>query len=44
MFGLPLQASSVSKDAEVWLHRIKLDDAIKLGINKYGNNSGCSKP
>lgn len=44
MFGLPLQASSVSKDAEIWLHRMPLDDAIKLGISPYGKGSGCSVP
>ena len=44
MFGLPLQASAVSKDANVWLHRMQLEDAVRLGINTYGNNSGCSKP
>lgn len=44
MFGLPLQASSVSKDAEIWLHRMALEDAIKLGLKKYGKSSGCTKP
>lgn len=44
MFGLPLQASTVSKDAEIWLHRMQLDDAINLGINTYGKNNGCHKP
>jgi hypothetical protein len=44
MFGLPLQASSVSKDAEVWLHRMALEDAIKLGLQPYGKNNGCTKP
>jgi len=44
MFGLPLQASSVSKDAEIWLHRMALEDVVKLGLSSYGNASGCSKP
>lgn len=44
MFGLPLQAGSVSKDAEVWLHRMALEDAIRLGLQPYGKNNGCSKP
>ncbi|MBK8699178.1 MAG: right-handed parallel beta-helix repeat-containing protein [Saprospiraceae bacterium] len=44
MFGLPLQASYVAKDADIWLHRMTLDDAIRLGLNTYGNQLGCSKP
>ncbi len=44
MFGLPLQAGAVSKDADIWLHRMQLEDAIRLGFSTYGNNSGCSKP
>ena len=44
MFGLPLQASTVKMDASIWLHRMSLDDAIKLGITPYGNNAGCSVP
>lgn len=44
MFGLPLQASSVSKDAEIWLHRMALEDAVKLGLSTYGKGSGCKKP
>ena len=44
MFGLPLQASSVKKDAEIWLHKMALEDVIQLGISTYGKNSGCSKP
>ncbi len=42
MFGLPLQAGAVSIDAEIWLHRMSLDDAIKLGMTTYGKGSGCS--
>lgn len=44
MFGLPLQASSVKKDAEIWLHRMALEDVIRLGISTYGKNTGCSMP
>ncbi len=44
MFGLPLQAGSVKNDASIWLHRMLLDDAIKLGYATYGNMSGCVKP
>ncbi|MFM9947743.1 MAG: right-handed parallel beta-helix repeat-containing protein [Saprospiraceae bacterium] len=44
MFGLPLQAGTVGKDAEIWLHRMQLEDAVKLGLRPYGNGSGCTKP
>lgn len=44
MFGLPLQANSVSKDATIWLHRMALEDAIKLGLQSYGKSNGCSTP
>lgn len=44
MFGLPLQANSVGKDASVWLHRLPLDAAIALGTAHYGNRTGCTKP
>ena len=44
MFGLPIQAGPVGKDAEIWLHRMQLDDAIKLGLKPYGKGSGCTKP
>jgi hypothetical protein len=44
MFGLPLQANAVSKDAEIWLHRMALEDAIKLGGTTYGGGAGCSRP
>ncbi|MBK9257882.1 MAG: right-handed parallel beta-helix repeat-containing protein [Saprospiraceae bacterium] len=44
MFGLPLQASTVKKDAEIWLHRMALEDAVKLGFQSYGNGAGCSVP
>jgi len=44
MFGLSLQAGTVGKDAEIWLHRMQLGDAIKLGQKPYGNGSGCTKP
>ena len=44
MFGLPLQASSVATDAEVWLHRMGLEDAVQLGFTTYGKNTGCQIP
>ncbi len=43
MFGLPLQANAVGMDAEVWLHRMAVDDAIKTGLEPY-EGFGCKKP
>lgn len=44
MLGLPLQANAVGGDAEVWLPRIAMDDAIKAGLAKYEGKYGCQKP
>lgn len=44
MFGLPLQGSTVAKDAEVWLHKMALEDAIRLGKQHYGKGAGCATP
>lgn len=44
MFGLPLQANAVADDAEVWLPRMSIDDAIKAGTAKYEGKYGCQKP
>lgn len=44
MLGLPLQANAVGGDAEVWLPRIAMDDAIKAGLTKYEAKYGCQKP
>jgi hypothetical protein len=44
MFGLPLQASTVKMDASVWLHRMSLEDVVKLGNTTYGTMSGSVKP
>lgn len=44
MFGLPLQAGAVGMDAEIWLHRLPLADALQLGQTKYGKGAGCSRP
>ena len=43
ILGLNLQGSTVSTDASIWLHQMKVDDAIKLGLNQY-NGRGCKKP
>ena len=40
ILGLPLQANSVAMDAEVWLHQMNLEDAIKLGLTQY-EGRGC---
>lgn len=44
MFGLPLQAGSVGKDADIWLHRIQIEQVIACGLKPYAHGSGCSKP
>ncbi|MDP3503219.1 MAG: right-handed parallel beta-helix repeat-containing protein [Myxococcales bacterium] len=43
MLGLPLQANAVGLDAEVWLHRMSVDDAVKAGFEPY-DGFGCKKP
>ena len=43
ILGLNLQGSSVSTDADIWLHQMQVEDAVKLGLNQY-NGRGCSKP
>lgn len=45
MLGLPTQAGTVKGPAiDVWLPRIALDDALKIGVRAYGGKYGCSKP
>jgi|APLak6261679142_1056127.scaffolds.fasta_scaffold00040_45 hypothetical protein len=44
MLGLPLQANAVGDDAEVWLPRLSIDDAIRAGTSKYEGKYGCQKP
>jgi hypothetical protein len=43
ILGLNKMGSSVSMDADIWLHQMQVEDAVKLGLNKY-NNKGCQKP
>ena len=43
ILGLPLQGSTVALDANIWLHQMQVEDAVKLGINKY-EGVGCSQP
>lgn len=45
MLGLPLQAGSVKwPDAEVYINRISVDDAIKAGSARYKGKYGASMP
>lgn len=43
ILGLPLQGSSQGAVAEIWLHQLPLEDAIKAGLQTY-NGKGCQKP
>ena len=40
ILGLPVRGGDVSMDAEVWLHQMDLDAAIKLGLQSY-EGVGC---
>jgi hypothetical protein len=44
MLGLPLQANAVGDDADVWLPRLAIDDALPAGLGKYEGKYGCQKP
>ena len=43
MLGLNLQGSTVSKDADIWLHQMDVADALPLGFQQY-EGVGCIKP
>ncbi len=43
ILGLPLQGSSQGAAAEIWLHRLSQEDAIRAGLQTY-NGKGCQKP
>jgi len=43
ILGLNQQGRSVASQVSVWLHQMQVDDAIKIGLNKY-KGKGCSKP
>lgn len=43
MLGLNQQGSSVGSQVGVWLHRMEVEDAVKIGLKKY-KGVGCSKP
>lgn len=44
MLGLPLQANAVADDAEVWLPRLSIDDALSAGSARFEGKYGCQKP
>jgi len=44
MLGLNLRGNSVSLDAEIWLHRMSIEDALKVGIQQYEGKYGASNP
>lgn len=44
MLGLPLQANAVADDADVWLPRLAIDDALRTGLARYEGKYGCQKP
>lgn len=44
MLGLPLQAGAVKMDAEVWLHKMTVEEALKAGEKPYFGKYGCKKP
>ncbi|MEN0050031.1 MAG: hypothetical protein AAF806_23410 [Bacteroidota bacterium] len=43
ILGLPLQGSTVKMDVDVWLHRMQVEDAIRLGMKNY-KGKGCVNP
>lgn len=44
MLGLPLDGGKLDVNTDVWLHRMKLDDALKAGEKRYTDKYGCQKP
>ncbi len=44
MLGLPLQANAVAADADVWLPRIELDEALPVGLARVAGKYGCERP
>ena len=44
LLGLPLQAGSVALDADTFLPRIEVDEALPAGLAAYEGTYGCSKP
>jgi len=44
ILGLPKQAGTVKSDVKFWLHPLKTDEAVKLGLSRYQKKFGCKKP
>jgi len=44
MLGLPLQATGVRTDANVWLPLLEVDDALRTGQTPYLGKYGCRRP
>ncbi|MHB8873362.1 MAG: hypothetical protein ACYC8T_06715 [Myxococcaceae bacterium] len=44
MLGLPVQAGAVKTDADLWLPRLEIDEALPAGEKPYDGKFGCSKP
>lgn len=43
MLGLNVRGNDLSLDADIWLHRMDLQDAIKLGLQEI-DGKGCANP
>ncbi len=43
MLGLNLQGNSTSMDAEIFLHRLEIEEAIPVGLSNW-NGIGCATP
>ena len=44
MLGLPLRGSSVALDAELWLHRLHVEDGLNAGMKAYKGKYGSQDP
>ncbi|MBM4380223.1 MAG: right-handed parallel beta-helix repeat-containing protein [Deltaproteobacteria bacterium] len=44
LLGLPLQAGGVALDADTFLPRIDVDEALPAGASAYDGSFGCTKP
>lgn len=44
ILGLPLQAADLKVDSDVWLNKLPLSEALRLGTTKIDGKFGCQKP
>jgi hypothetical protein len=44
ILGLPLKAADLSVDSDVWLHKLSLENALKIGGKKLNGKFGCQIP